>query len=369
MTAVSRKAERGRRRRSLLFRLFEINALGLGIIGSLALFFALDEEVDLLRLGLGLLLGRWLFEGAEPEKGEFAAVNGEEEQNEEGKAPSETLQGGGEERHAAMIARLRCRFLPQTGIFSLFWEKLTCMEETEKTLTAAEAAEFGEFRRMRRETEISFTLHRLLVDASRRETDAAALKRACETAVRLKASGVLVSPVNVAAARKLLTKSDVKICCLVGGTGESLISVKKTEAKLALRRGAGELRLVLCYSRLTGGGLGYLKREIRRVRRAARRAALTVSLEDHSLGADAVSLGIKAAIAGRADGVCVRGETDLVLLAAGEGAPRIQVEASGVENAEQLRMLVKAGATRATTPAPEEIARELYEALGDGSVL
>lgn len=76
------------------------------------------------------------------------------------------------------------------------------MEQNSKVLSAAEVAEFGEFKRARREAEISFTLNKLLIDASRRETDRAALKRACETALKLNASGVQVSPINVAAAKK-----------------------------------------------------------------------------------------------------------------------------------------------------------------------
>ncbi len=229
-------------------------------------------------------------------------------------------------------------------------------------LTAAEAAEFGEFKRARRETEISFTLKRLIVDASRRETDRAALKKACEVAAKLSAAGVLVAPVHVAAARKLLSKSGIPVCCLIGGTGESLTSVKKIEAKKAIRQGAKEVRLVLCYSQLISGGISYLKREVKRLRRAVRKGTLVVSLEDHSLGEAEVSLGVRAAVAGKANAVCVRGETSLVLRAGEESAGRVQVEVSGVENAEQLRLLIKAGAVRATTGKGEQIAEELYAA-------
>lgn len=237
------------------------------------------------------------------------------------------------------------------------------MEQEGKVLTAAEAAEYGEFRRARRETEISFTLGKLLVDASRRETDRAVLRKACETFSKLHASGVLVSPVNVAAARKFFPKGEAQVSCLVGGTGESLTSVKKIEAKKAVRQGAKEIRLVLCYSQLAAGNVGYLRREIKRVRRAVRKGSLVVSLEDHSLGAREISLGVKAACSAKADAVCVRGETGLVLCAVQEGAGRIRVEASNVENAEQLRLLLKAGAVRAVTGKGSAIAEELYAAL------
>lgn len=239
------------------------------------------------------------------------------------------------------------------------------MEQEGRVLSATEVAEFGEFKRARREAEISFTLKKLLIDASRRETDRAALKHACEVAVKLNASGIQVSPVNVAAARRQLGRSETPVCCIVGGTGESLISVKRMETKKAVRQGAKEIRLVLCYSQLTGGGLNYLKREVRRVRRAVRKGTLIVSLEDHSLNEEEVALGVRAACASKADAVCVRGETPFVTRAVKESSGRLQVEASGVENAEQLRFLLKSGAVRATTSSGEKIAEELYTALND----
>lgn len=236
------------------------------------------------------------------------------------------------------------------------------MEQEEKTLSAAEAAEFGEFKRARREAERSFTLTKLLIDASRRETDKASLRRACEAATRLNVSGVEVSPVNVAAARHLLGRGSAPVCCLVGGTGESLTSVKRIEAKKAIKMGAQEIRLVLCYSQLTGGGYAYLKREIRRIKKCVRRGTLTVSLEDRALNEEEVAVGVRAAAAGKADAVCVRGETELVIRAVKEAAGRLAVEAAGIENAEQLRLVLQAGATRAATGSCEKIADELYAA-------
>ena len=235
--------------------------------------------------------------------------------------------------------------------------------EQSKVLSAAEVAEFGEFKRARREAEISFTLTKLLIDASRRETDRTTLRRACEAAARLNVSGVQVSPVNVAAAVRLLGRGGAPVCCLVGGTGESLTSIKKAEAKKALKAGAKEIRLVLCYSQLTGGGYNYLKREIRRLRKTVRKGALIVSLEDHSLDVEEVAVGVRAAAAAKANAVCVRGETDIIVRAVKEAAGRLNVEAAGVENAEQLRLLLKAGATRAATLHGEKIAEELYTAL------
>ncbi|MGN0823178.1 MAG: hypothetical protein ACI4NG_05335 [Candidatus Gallimonas sp.] len=233
------------------------------------------------------------------------------------------------------------------------------MEEEITEIPSAEAIEYAEFKRVRRETEISIALKKLTVDASRRETDKTALKRACDSAVRLKADGVLVSPVNVAAARRLLPAT-ARLCCLVGGTGESLIAVKKTEAKRAARQGAKEIRLIPCYSALRGGLSGYLKREVKRVRRAVKKCAFVVSLDDRTLGAEEIACGVRAAAEGGADGVSVRGETDALLRALEVGGEKLKIDCSGVENAEQFRLLVKAGASRAATGNGDKIAEELY---------
>ncbi len=233
------------------------------------------------------------------------------------------------------------------------------MEEN-TMLSAAEAAEYGEFKRTRREAETAVALHKLIADASRREADHGALKSACDSVKKLFSYGVLVSPVNVAAAVRMLAGSESYIVALVGGTGETLSPVKRYETKKCVRAGARGIRLVLCYSALKAGSGGYLKREIKKIKRAAGKLPLTVSLEDHSLSEDEVAVGVRAACEGNADAVCVRGETALVLRALRVSAGKMRVEASGVENAEQLRALLKAGASLITTQCPDRIAEEMY---------
>lgn len=229
----------------------------------------------------------------------------------------------------------------------------------ENVISAEQAAQFTEFQRLRRRTEVELTLKKLVIDASRRETDKHALFAACECAKKLRAGTVAVSPVNVAAAKKKTRGGEIGISCLVGGTGESVISIKKAEAKKAVRQGATEIKLVPCYSALTGGNYAYLKREVKRLRRTAKKCVLTVSLEDSVLSEEEVSLGVRAAREGGADGVCVRGELPVVERAVKEGA-KLAVTAAGVENAEQLRLCIKAGASRAVTCFGEQIAGELY---------
>ncbi len=230
-------------------------------------------------------------------------------------------------------------------------------------LTPEEKAEFTEFKRTRKEAEILLTLKKLIADASRRETDRAFLKKTCEFAKKYSMGGVLVSPVNASAAAKFLGGCGVRVICIVGGNGETLPAVKKYETKRAVGAGAGEIRLIPCYSALYGGNLSYLRREVRRVKRAAKGRTVILSLEDHSLGEEDVALGTKAACEGRADGVCVRGETQFLLRAAEASEGKISVECSGVENAEQLRALQSLGAMRLVSPACAALADDLFACL------
>ncbi len=234
-------------------------------------------------------------------------------------------------------------------------------------LTPEDRAAFTEFKRTRREQEVRNVLKRLLADASRRETDNALLKKICDYAKRSELSGVLVSPVHVSAARRHLAESGVRVICIVGGNGETLPAVKKYEAKRALKAGAGEIRLIPCYPALIGNDLSYLKRELRKVRRVAKNRGVVLSLEDHSLGEREIALGTRAAAEGGATGVCVRGETELVLRAVGCAAGKLSVDCSGVENADQLRSLISLGAVRLVSPCPESISEQLFSAL-DASV-
>ena len=193
-------------------------------------------------------------------------------------------------------------------------------------ISAEEAAEYGEFKRSRREAEIALLLKKAVVDASRRETDRYLLKNACDTAKKLGVHGVLVSPVNVVAARKFLEASACIVVCRIGGTGESLPAVKRAEAKRAMRQGARELYLSPCYSALAGGNGAYVRREVKKVGRRLKNCALCVSLDDRELGEDDVALGVRAAKEAKAGGGPAhsarahggRGQTQRPLLRGGE---------------------------------------------------
>ena len=229
-----------------------------------------------------------------------------------------------------------------------------------RVLSAAEEAEYREFLRIKRESEIALTLRRLVVDVSG-ISDRASLRAACGAASRLFAAGVLASPVQVSSVRRQLPR-EIFVAALVGGSGESLPSVKRYEAKRAVRQGADAVVLLpSMFSLLSGEGQN-AKREWRLVRRVVKRARMLVALDDRRLEREAFAPAVRAAKACGADGVLVRGEPEWVRAAAEEGEGLL-VEA-GAENAEQLRLLLSAGAVRVLTSAADAIAAQLRQKAG-----
>lgn len=252
-----------------------------------------------------------------------------------------------------------------------------------RVLSAGEAARFREFLRRRKETELALMLHRLISDLTS-VSDRAALRAGVESAVRMGAFGVLVTPDKLPLVRKLLQESGKsgqpaaqtaaqpaaqlgagvpRLFALIGGTGETLPAVKKYEARKAVRLGAEALVLLPSVMLLHGGAVQAAKREWRPVLRAAGKRGVFVALTDPSLKREEVLFGVRAAEKAGASGVVVRGEADLVSAAFREAASLVC--AQGAENAEGLALLCKAGAGHVFTAQPGRIAKELARQAGE----
>lgn len=225
-----------------------------------------------------------------------------------------------------------------------------------RDLAVGEAAEYEAFRKNRLEAEIALTLRRVIVDASE-PTAADELRRLCDGARRLRVYGVLVPPVRVGAAKRLLAGSETRVICFVAG--ESFSCVKRSETARAVRQGAREVRFAFSRCALADRRENYLRRELRRAKRAAGRASLVVDLSDSALSEDEAALGVRAAREGRADGVCVRGDVLSVLRAAEGGAGRLRVDAGCADDAKQFLLLVRAGAVRVCTARIDALAEAL----------
>ncbi len=233
---------------------------------------------------------------------------------------------------------------------------LACMDG--KLISAEEEAEFREYQRSRREAEARRIIGRLVLSAFSRGTDKNALKSTCALAKKLGAHGVLVSPVNVAAARRYLAGSAQIVCAVVGGTGESLACIKRAEARKAKRQGAREIALVPSGCALSCEPSS-LRRELKRVVRAVRGCGVSLLLFDEGISSEQLSRGAALARACGLSSVCVQAERvqreDMQLLC-GEG---IFFDVAGAESAELACELVRMGARRLYTTCAERVSERL----------
>ncbi len=201
----------------------------------------------------------------------------------------------------------------------------------------------------------ALVMRRLIADVSAPVSDAAFRQR-CGEACALGVYGVIVSPVRVALARKLCSAGGVRTVCLIGGSGESFLAVKRAEAAYAVRRGAQEIYFVPCRSALAEGHEGYLRREVKRVRRAVGRRPLIVKLDDPALTEEERLLGTRVAMAAGAAGVCVGGSLPCVLCAV-RSAAGLRVDAREGNDAESARIFLRVGEGKLCTQNAAAVAR------------
>ena len=109
---------------------------------------------------------------------------------------------------------------------------------------------------------------------------AADVEKLCNDALTAGFKAVVVNPVNVAACKKLLKDSLVKVCTVVGfPLGEDLTKVKLFETKRALKAGADEIDMVMCISKAKAGEWNYVGKEIKKIAKICKVKVLKVIIE------------------------------------------------------------------------------------------
>lgn len=143
-----------------------------------------------------------------------------------------------------------------------------------------ERQEFDEFKRQKRVAEARLLIGKLEISATAPTYERAALRRALKDGEKLGIGGVCVPLYLVKAARSFLGESDVSVAALIspaGGTDTP--DVKVRQIKRALKDGANVIEATVCVPAIKEGSWGYVKRELKKFRSAAKRAVLRVNLE------------------------------------------------------------------------------------------
>ena len=173
--------------------------------------------------------------------------------------------------------------------------------------------------------------------------------------------GVCVNPFNVAAAKKYLKDTNVKIVTVVGfPLGANVSEVKAFEAQKAVQDGADEVDMVINVSKLKDKDYDYIKHDIEAVKAACEGRILKVILETDLLTKEEIKKACELCVEAKADfvktstgfvknGVGAKVE-DVKLMSETVKPYGLGVKASGgIRDKEKALALIEAGADRLGT--------------------
>ncbi len=201
------------------------------------------------------------------------------------------------------------------------------------------------------------------------EASRADVERLCAEAAANGFASAVVNPVFVPLAAKLLRRTAVKVCTVVGfPLGANATKTKIQEAHLAISAGAREIDMVIHVGALKSGDDAYVKKDIQGVVRAchAKRVICKVILEtclltdDEKVRTCLAAKGAGADFVKTSTGFSSAGatEADVALMRRTVG-PEMGVKASGgVRSLDDLLRMVAAGANRIGTSSGVKILEE-----------
>ena len=222
-------------------------------------------------------------------------------------------------------------------------------KEGRVSITTREAMEYRDFKRQQKRAEILSAIARS--EGILEGNDDAG--RVAEHAAKLRQAAVRITPSRLAVVGEFFHRRGVATDCIIGGNGETVTKVKRYEAKLALKMQAKELTLVLSPYQVAHCHYAELRKEIKKISRAAKKVKLKVWI-DKTYPQTNISrisrlcgeMGVSYFCVPYFEG-CEKLRVDLL------GGCKLQV--SGVQTLEQYCRLVAAGVGRIVTDRGWEI--------------
>lgn len=205
-------------------------------------------------------------------------------------------------------------------------------------------------------------MDRKLFDHTILKADAgkAAVKKICEEAKEYGFMSVCVNGYYTAYVAKLLEKSDVRVCTVVGfPLGQMATGAKAMEAKIAVEDGADEVDMVINVGALKDGEDELVLRDIREVKKACGHALLKVIIETCLLTEEEKKRACRLSKEAGADfvktstGFSTGGATpeDVALMRTTVGESMGVKASGGIRDKETAQKMVEAGADRLGTSA------------------
>lgn len=224
-------------------------------------------------------------------------------------------------------------------------------KEGRVSITAREAMEYREFKRQQKRAEILSAISKSegIIEKT------SEVSKTAERAAKLRQGAVRITPSRLEAIGNFFHRRGVALDCVIGGNGETLTKVKRYEAKTAIKLGAKELTLVLSPYAVTHCRYEEIKKELKKMSRAAKRVKLKVWV-DKIYPYSTLSRLARLCSEVRAAYFCVPYF---------EGCEKLRIDltngcnlqVSGVDDLLQYKKMVAAGAQRIVT----ERAWEIYQ--------
>nr|WP_272404095.1 deoxyribose-phosphate aldolase [Mycoplasma bradburyae] len=193
------------------------------------------------------------------------------------------------------------------------------------------------------------------------------IQNLCHEAMQYNFFSVCVNPAYIKTAKKILEKSSVKVCTVVGfPLGQTFTEQKVYETKTSIKAGADEIDMVINIPELINNCACVID-EIRKVKKACGDKILKVIVETALLTEDQIKKATLACIDAGADfiktstGFSTRGASlnDIKIMKQ-TGQDKILIKASGgISSAKDLIEFVKEGADRIGTSRSVKLMQEL----------
>lgn len=207
-------------------------------------------------------------------------------------------------------------------------------------ISKREAEEFCAYKKQKKLAEINGAISRAEL-VFNGDTDAQSV---CALMEKYRLASVKMPLTMLSLYGAFFIKRGVVCDCVIGGTGETLTDVKAREAKLALKYKAKEITLVLAPSAVRGARYVEIRKELKKLRRIARRAYLKVHLDEK----------YPYALLSRLARICAEECIDYISVPYFEGCEKLRadlfggclMEVSGVDNLPDYKKMIGAGVGR-----------------------
>lgn len=155
------------------------------------------------------------------------------------------------------------------------------MQENTQTQSLTEEQQFKEFQRLKRIESTKGSINKMELDYLTALADKTELKELCKAANSIELGAIIVFPTFVEACVSYLGKDPKTslIAAIAYPYGEEVTQVKALAVKRAVKKGVDEVEVCAPTAFIKAGNFNYLKREVKKLKKASGGRALRIVLD------------------------------------------------------------------------------------------